>query len=186
MSVNDEDIDSANLTYALVTDIDPSEGTLVLGPDGQFTYTPPNADFNGEVTFEYQVSDGEFRDNAIVTIRINPVNDAPVATDDEFTIDEAVSLTGDVSVNDGDIDSANLTYTLVTNIDAAEGTLVLGTDGRFTYTPPNSDFIGTVTFEYQVSDGDLTDTAEVTITIDPVNDAPVAEDDEFVIDEAES
>ncbi|MCA9172704.1 MAG: tandem-95 repeat protein, partial [Planctomycetales bacterium] len=54
--------------------------------------------------------------------------------------------------------------------------------GSFTYTP-DANFNGTDTFTYTVSDGALTDTATVTITVAPVNDAPVAANDSFTTSE---
>ena len=59
-----------------------------------------------------------------------------------------------------------------------DGTLVLGLDGSFTYTP-DLDFEAVDSFTYLLDDGALTDTATVTITVTPVNDAPVANDDAF-------
>ncbi|MCQ4349177.1 cadherin-like domain-containing protein [Pseudomonas stutzeri] len=48
--------------------------------------------------------------------------------------------------------------------------------GSYTYTPP-ADFHGIDTVDYTVTDGSLTDTATLTLTVTPVNDAPLANDD---------
>jgi VCBS repeat-containing protein len=64
----------------------PSHGSLTLNADGSFTYTP-DQDFNGTDTFIYQASDGTNPSNvATVTITVNPINDAPVATDDAYSV----------------------------------------------------------------------------------------------------
>ncbi|NEU06742.1 tandem-95 repeat protein, partial [Flavihumibacter sp. R14] len=63
--------------------------------------------------------------------------------------------------------------------DPANGTLVFNADGSFTYTP-NANFNGTDSFTYKVSDGSLeSNIATVTITVTPVNDAPVAVNDTY-------
>jgi large repetitive protein len=172
---NDIDVDGDDLTFTLVTDV--TNGTLVFNADGTFTYTP-NPDFSGTDTFVYELCDQVGNcDEATVTITVVPVNDAPIAVDDEYTTDEDTVLNGDVGVNDSDTDSADLTFTLVT--DATNGTVVLNADGTFTYTP-DANFNGTDTFVYEVCD-DLgaCDQATVTINVVPVNDAPDAVDDEY-------
>src|SRR5207245_6846493 len=75
---NDTDIDSATLTAALVSG--PANGTLTLNADGSLTYTRA-ANCNGTDSFTDKASDN-FVDSpvATVTIAINAVNDAPVAT----------------------------------------------------------------------------------------------------------
>ena len=56
------------------------------------------------------------------------------------------------------------------------GSLVLAADGSYTYTPA-ANFTGIDTVDYTVTDGTLTDVGTLTITVNPVNDAPVAVDD---------
>jgi gliding motility-associated-like protein len=182
------------LTYTLVSGGTASaNGTLVLNADGTFTYTP-NSNFNGVVSFVYQVCDNGtpvLCATATATITINPVNDVPIAQNDSFTMNEDEVLNGNVSLNDNDGDPEivqTLTYTLVSGGTAsANGTLVLNTDGTFTYTP-NANFNGVVSFEYQVCDNGtpvLCATATATITINPVNDDPIAQNDIFTMNEDE-
>ena len=67
--------------------------------------------------------------------------------------------------------------------DPTDGTLTLNADGSFAYTP-NADFFGTDTFTYKVNDGSFdSNVAEVTITVNPVNDAPKAQNDGYITDE---
>ncbi len=123
-------------------------------------------------------NDGALDSNvATVTITVNPVNDAPVADDDAYSTDEDTSLivaAPGVLGNDTDTDGDALTAVLVTG--PANGSLTLNANGSFTYTP-DADFNGTDSFTYVANDGDLdSNVATVTLTIDPVNDAPTCDD----------
>lgn len=102
-------------------------------------------------------------------------NNVPVALNDAFDTDEDIELNvaaPGVLANDTDADSQPLTAILV---DApASGSLVLDPAGSFTYTP-DGDYNGIDSFTYQASDGiDLSNVATVTITVNSVNDPPVA------------
>jgi len=168
---NDTDADGDALTASVVTG--PANGTLTLAASGGFAYSP-NAGFEGDDAFTYAASDGDLSDTATVTITVGGGNVAPVAVDDEATTDEDAPVTIAVLANDSDANSDPLVVVAVG--DAARGTVT--TDGQaVTYTPA-ADVNGTDAFTYTVSDGDLTATATVAVTIRPVNDAPLALDDE--------
>jgi len=181
---NDTDADGDAMTATLVDDV--SNGTLALGADGTFTYTP-NADFFGTDRFTYRAGDGTDESNpATVEIEVRPVNDAPVAKADAFTVDEdgVLAEAEGVLANDLDAEGDPLTVELVS--DVAHGILSLGADGTFTYTP-DADFHGEDRFTYRVSDGAATSNpAAVTITVKGINDAPVAKDDGFDMNQGES
>ncbi len=104
----------------------------------------------------------------------------PVAVDDSYTTNEDTTLTvpaPGVLANDTDINAANtLTAKLVTG--PVNGTLTLNADGSFTYTP-NLNYNGPDSFTYLANDGsaDSPTAATVTITVNPVNDPPVAVND---------
>jgi Ca2+-binding RTX toxin-like protein len=118
-----------------------------------------------------------------VTFKVAPVNDAPVAEDDEDTTDEDQPVTIDVLGNDTDVDGDTVSLKEVGTPSNGEAEIV---DGKIVYTP-NDDFNGTDTFSYTVTDGNGgTDTATVTVKVGAVNDAPVAEDDEADVDEDSS
>ncbi|MBL7187982.1 MAG: tandem-95 repeat protein [Phycisphaerae bacterium] len=179
---NDSDVDGDTLTAVLDTDV--SNGTLSLNTDGSFTYTP-NSNFNGADSFTYHANDGPADSNiVIVTITVNAINDAPVADDDAYSTDEDTPLTvgaPGVLTNDSDPDDDFLSVTLLS--DVSHGTLTLNDDGSFEYAP-DLNFHGEDSFTYEVNDGKGgTDTATVTITVNPVNDAPVANDDTATTDE---
>jgi VCBS repeat-containing protein len=169
-SVTAADIDGDTLAYTIATQ--GLQGSATIDSDGSFTYTP-NGDANGSDVFTVQVDDGNGGTaTADVTVTINPVNDAPVATDQDATTGEDDVLAGSVAATDVDGDS--LAYSLVD--DAANGSVVVNSDGTFTYTP-DADFNGPDSFTFKADDGTAdSNTATVSITVDPVNDAPVADD----------
>ncbi|MFK7755460.1 MAG: Ig-like domain-containing protein, partial [Flavobacteriales bacterium] len=173
-------IEASTLTIATP----PTNGDVTVNPDGTITYEPdPN--FNGTDTYTYQICDEDGNcDTATVTVTVNPVNDEPVADDDTATVDEDDSVDIDILDNDsdpsdplGNIDPNTVTITE----DPVNGTVTVNPDGTVTY-EPNENFDGTDTFTYQVCDDGnpldaLCDEAEVTITVNPENDSPLAVDD---------
>jgi len=105
-----------------------------------------------------------------------------VANDDTANVDEDGSLNGtSVTSNDTGLGDGGIVVSL--DSDVTNGTLILNSDGTYTYTP-DADFNGTDSFTYQVcdADGDC-DIATVIITVNSVNDLPIAEDDEIEINE---
>jgi hypothetical protein len=184
---NDTDVENNPLTAVLVSG--PSHmQSFTLNADGSFDYDPA-ANYNGPDSFSYKANDGTAdSSDAVVAVTINPVNDAPTADNVTTSTDEdtakAITLTGH------DADADTLTFTIGTG--PANGTL--GTIGAVTclsgtctasvtYTPdPNAS--GLDSFTYKASDaGADSSFATVTITIAPVNDAPVANDDSDSTDE---
>jgi hypothetical protein len=163
------DVDSATLTYAIVT-----QGTKgsagVVG--GQLRYTP-DADARGSDTFSYRASDGSASSSpATVTVTIGPVNHAPVCADRALNTDE--DTTAAVAPACSDADGDTLTYAIVTQ--GTKGSAAVA-EGQLFYTP-DTDANGSDTFSYQASDGSASSSAAtVPVTIDPVNDAPLAVDD---------
>src|SRR5204862_275435 len=175
---NDSDVDGDPLSTILVTG--PSHGTLTLNSDGSFAYMPA-LNFNGIDTFTYKASDGQAQSGiATATITVTPVNDAPVAAnDDNYTTPERKNVAEGAPVvlaNDSDVDGAPLNMILVPG--PSHGTLTLNSDGSFTYMPALN-FNGVDTFTYKASDGQAqSGIATATITVTPVNDAPVAANDD--------
>lgn len=113
---------------------------------------------------------------------VKSVNDKPVANDDELTISEDEVTIITPLINDSDVEDAELK---IVSIGATSngGKVVNNDDGTITYTPMK-DFYGIDTFEYTVSDShDGTDNAIIRITVEPVNDKPVAKDDKATTDE---
>ena len=179
---NDHDVDNDVMTVIQVSG--PSHGTLTLPADGSFSYTPA-ADYNGPDSFSYKVNDGTVDSNvAIVSITVTAVNDAPVGVGDSYTIDEDTPLIVDapgVLLNDSDVEHDSLSAIPITF--PSHGALTLNADGGFIYTPA-ANFNGTDSFTYSANDG-LADSAPITVTltVNPVNDSPVATNDAVTTDE---
>ena len=179
---NDTDADGDSLTASLVAV--PTYGTLVLAASGGFEYTPAPG-YGGSDAFTYEVSDGlGGTATGTVTLTVTVANDAPLAADDAYGTDEDVPLqvaAPGVLGNDGDPDGDALTATVATG--PANGSLLLNADGSFTFTPA-PDWSGKDTFTYTADDGHGgTAAGTVTLTIEAVNDAPVAADDAYGTDE---
>lgn len=176
---NDTDLDNDVLIVLQVNP--PNVGQTAVIPGGAgIGYTPP-AEFAGDVTFTYIVSDGQGgQDTAEVVVTVTAIDDAPVANDDAYSVNEDEVLTvfaPGILDNDFDAEGQPLTLALV---DAPiNGTLTLNPSGSFIYTPsPN--FAGMDGFTYTVSDGlQTSDTANVQIDVIQVNDPPVAVNDTY-------
>ncbi len=127
-------------------------GTVLLGLDGSFVYTPA-LNYNGTDTFRYRpiASDGLAGSLGLVTITINPINDAPVAKADSVTTRRNVAKTIAVRANDTDVDSLVSTATVSIASNPRFGSIVLNANGTITYTPRRN-FIGTDTFTYRITD----------------------------------
>ena len=158
-----------------------TNGIVTPQRDGSFTYQP-DADFYGTDSWGYKATDGTDLSNAgRVTITVSPVNDAPVANADSYSVDEDQPLTVDapgVLANDTDVEGDPLTAVL--DVGPSHGTLVeLKADGSFKY-EPDPDYHGPDSFGYHANDGsDDSATVRVAITIGPVNDAPVGVPDAY-------
>ncbi len=180
---NDSDADGHTLSASVNTTT--TNGTLTLQTNGNFTYMP-NANYFGSDQFIYEVCDNGTPSICMtenVTISISPVNDAPTASGDNFTIVEDGSGSGNVLTNDSDIENQTLTATIITNV--SNGTLTLNSNGTYNYVP-NSNFNGTDNFTYQVCDNGspaLCDTETVVITVTSVNDAPITNSDLYTTKE---
>ncbi|HCG7925836.1 TPA: tandem-95 repeat protein, partial [Vibrio parahaemolyticus] len=165
--VNDSDVegDVLNIQSASV----PSEQGSVDIVDGKLVFTPAE-NFNGEATITYIVTDGDLTDEAKVTVTVTPVNDSPVAVDDTVSTQEDTVVTIDVLPNDSDVDGDKLSIQSA-SVPEAQGKVEI-VEGKLVFTPAEN-FNGDAEITYTVTDGQLTDEAKVTVTVNPVNDAPI-------------
>src|SRR4029077_595973 len=152
---------SGPLTAQLVTNA--AHGILSLSTNGGFTYTATN-NFTGTDAFAYKASDGQTSSpNAVVTITVT-TNHPPVANSDSYgtlvNIPLVLAAPG-VLANDTDADGDSLTAVLVTG--PTNGTIVLSTNGGFTYTP-GTNFAGADSFTYKANDG-LTNSSPTTVAL---------------------
>ncbi|HCH2710800.1 TPA: tandem-95 repeat protein [Vibrio parahaemolyticus] len=153
---------------SLDTNNGPANGTVSVNPDGSVTYTP-NDNYHGTDSFTYIVTSGGVSESTTVSVDVTPVNDAPVAKDDIATTQEDTAVTIDVLPNDTDIDGDTL-RTDSASVPSDQGTVEI-VDGKLVFTPAEN-FNGDAEITYTVTDGELTDEAKVTVTVNPVNDAP--------------
>jgi uncharacterized repeat protein (TIGR01451 family)/gliding motility-associated-like protein len=158
----------------------PANGTLVLNPDGTFSFTP-DVNFTGIVTFEYEICDTGmpvYCDMATVTITIyhNPFNDNyTFAVDDSYSGMEDNPITGNVLDNDYDPEGDNQFVNPIPVVSPVNGTVTLNVDGSFIYIP-NPNYWGPDQFVYEVCDDGIPvscDQATVYLMLFPVNDPPV-------------
>jgi Ca2+-binding RTX toxin-like protein len=141
-----------------------------------FSGTPPQ-DYNGSVDVKVTVSDGSLSASDIFTLAITPMNDAPIIAtllaDKASAEDSSLSFTLPIG-SFTDVDNATLTYSAT----LASGAVLpswLNFDAitqTFAGTPPQ-DYYGNVDVKVTASDGNLTTSDIFTLTITPVNDAPI-------------
>ncbi|BCM89672.1 hypothetical protein IAD21_01519 [Abditibacteriota bacterium] len=171
---NDFDAEGDALSITAVTN--PAHGTLVA-QDGGYLYTP-DANWNGDDAFIYTVSDGQATATATVTLHIKAVNDAPTAAPQALSLDE--DTTKNIVLVGSDVEGDALTYTITRQ--PANG-ILSGTAPNLTYTP-NANFNGSDSFAFVANDGTVNSApATIALTVNPINDAPVALAQGIALDE---
>lgn len=171
---NDTDSDGTLDATSVVIETVPNSGTALAQSDGTVTYTPaPNA--SGTVTFTYSVADDQGLRSAPaqVTVNVTPVNDPPTALDDSGTLDEDSSINIEVLANDSDPDDGLDTSSVQIVSGPQQGVTTVESNGTVSYAP-DANANGSDSFTYSVADlAGLRSSATVSLTINPVNDAPV-------------
>lgn len=160
------DPNGLSLTYSLQSP--PVNGTVVVNPDGTFTYNP-SPGYRGQDSFTVQ-STNSAGGIGVGTITLTIVNLPPVATGANVSTSANNAVSGAISATDPDGDA--LTFTI--NSPPSNGTAIVNPDGTFTYTP-NTGFTGSDSFTILVSDGNG-GTAIAPVTIQVVGQPPVTED----------
>ena len=170
---NDIDVEDDALSVTQVTT--PSNGTAVIlqGSTTTLTYTP-KANFAGADNFTYIVSDGTDNSTGTVSVTVTrvdtgrsnatPVNRAPIAVEDNVTTEEDLAVDIDVVSNDTDANGDTLYVIALTTPINGAAAMVADSTATVTYTP-DTDFAGTDSFTYTVSDGAYTDTGTVNVTV---------------------
>ncbi|HEY3614745.1 MAG TPA: Ig-like domain-containing protein, partial [Gaiellales bacterium] len=164
---NDTDPESDALTVASYDDSAIADGAVTHGAGGSFTYVPA-AHFAGTDTFSYTASDGNGNTaTGTVTITVTAVPDPPTAGDDAYVTAQGVALVQPApGLLANDTGSGALTVDTTPVAAPANGVLVLGANGSFTYTPALG-FTGADTFTYRATDlgTGLSATAVATVTV---------------------
>ena len=173
--VNDTDADNDPLTVTAATS---PNGDVVINSDGTITFTPTPG-FTGDASIDYTVDDGNGgTDTAQVSVSVGETSGPPVAVDDTAVTNEDTEVTIPVLANDTDPEDDTLTVTAATS---PNGDVVINDNGTITFTPA-PDFNGEAVITYDITDGNGgVDTAEVVVTVNPVNDGPLAEDDTAIV-----
>ena len=169
---NDTDPEGNELSISQIAA--PANGTAVDNGNGAILYTP-EVNFSGIDPFEYTISDGNGGvSTATVIVSVDFVNVSPSAVDDALTVAEDDSGIIDVLGNDTDGDGDSLELLDVT--EPQNGTVEIVSADSVRYTP-DPDFSGSDQFDYRIGDGTVEVVASVLVTVSPVNDVPVAVDD---------
>ncbi len=162
------DTQSTNTTITTL----PTNGMVSLDAMGNYTYTP-NADYTGEDSFQYTVCDDgtpQVCDVATVYIEILPNigsgNNAVIANPDNNVTNINTPVVGNVTDNDNDPNGDNLTVNTAPTSNPSNGTVMLFSNGSYIYTP-DTDFLGTDVFSYEVCDDGTPQSCDVTtVTIE--------------------
>ncbi len=175
--LNDTNTQSDTFLAIIFTDV--GFGTLILNSDGSFTYQP-NQDFDSTDSFTYVANNGTHNSNeATVTLSVNPINDAPIAQDDQAETQQNVPIRIDVLENDSDVEDDSLNILLTVDPSETKGFVEL--DNSEVLFTPLADFVGETTFSYVASDGDkISNSALVTVTITAVDEEP---NDDSILDQ---
>ncbi len=178
---NDSDGDGTLNAASVVSTFGPLNGSLVLNPaTGAVTYTP-NALFSGTDIFTYTVEDdnGSLSNEGFVSIR---VNGPPTANNDQPQTDEDTPVAIEVTANDTDSDGTIVDSTVALASQPSNGLATVDSvTGFITYTP-NENYFGPDSFTYTVNDNDgtVSNSAQVNVTVNAVNDPPLAVNDTTV------
>jgi VCBS repeat-containing protein len=146
---------------------------LSVNSNGTYSYTAP-AHYFGTQTINLQGCDPQgLCATTTFTLVVNAVNDLPIVTDDNFSVNEDQTLSGTISNGEYDIEGNTLAYSAMQQ--PSNGELNLSSNGQFTYTP-GVNWFGSESINIQVCDqqNGCTQTL-LTVAVNSVNDIPVAE-----------
>ena len=178
LTLSGSDPDNDAITFSIVTQ--PSHGTVSGGTGSGRTYTPAS-NYSGPDSFTFRVTDSKNATaNATFSITVNPVNDPPTAQNQ--SVSTAQNTAKAITLGGSDIDSNNLTFSITGQ--PSHGSVSGGTAAGRTYTPANN-YSGPDSFTFQVSDGSLTASATVSITVDAgsSNNPPTATNENVTTNE---
>ncbi|MDK1286728.1 Ig-like domain-containing protein [Pseudoalteromonas umbrosa] len=178
---NDSDKDGELVLSTLEIVMQPMHGDLSFdSSNGQFIYQS-DANYRGPDYFVYTIDDNEGAksNEAQVQIFVTGENTAPMAVNDTASTSQDIPVDIDVLSNDSDSDGSLVFSSIEITTNPENGQVSLNSsDGILVYTP-SSGFSGTDSFQYRVQDNEglVSNIASVTVTVQAVNQAPVANGD---------
>lgn len=155
---NDSDVDTATdgdvLRISRVGNA--SHGTVTMDANGDIRFVP-DANFHGQASYTYWVSDGQTETPATMHVTLDAVNDAPVTTDETATASEDATLmftSAALLANDSDVDTATDGDVLsISSVGQAEhGMVFLDANGDVRFVP-DANYNGPASYTYWVTDG---------------------------------
>jgi len=175
------DLDGDSLSYSIVTPPQHGAVTLEGGNGPAYSYSPDD-NYHGTDSFSYRVHDGAADSNtATISLTIDSINDVPLAFDSSDTTDEDSDASG--TLQGSDIDGDSLSYSIVTPPQYGAVTLEGGNGPAYSYSPDDN-YHGTDSFSYRGHDGAAdSNTATISLTINSINDVPLAFDSSNTADE---
>ncbi|HIJ23170.1 MAG TPA: tandem-95 repeat protein [Gammaproteobacteria bacterium] len=175
------DLDGDSLSYSIVTPPQHGAVTLEGGNGPAYSYSPDD-NYHGTDSFSYRVHDGAADSNtATISLTIDSINDVPLSFDSSDTADEDSDASG--TLQGSDIDGDSLSYSIVTPPQHGAVTLEGGNGPAYSYSPDDN-YHGTDSFSYRVHDGAAdSNTATISLTINSINDVPLAFDSSNTADE---
>ncbi|MBS0997608.1 Ig-like domain-containing protein [Providencia sp. JGM178] len=180
ITANDTDKDGDLDKNSVVITQPGTKGTVTIGEDGKLIYTPnPGATGTDTITYTIKDKNGNVSEEATVTVTIDA---PPVAGNDVADTRHNQPVEIDITANDTDLDGDLDKNSVVITQPGTKGTVTIGEDGKLIYTPNKGEH-GTDTITYTIKDknGNVSNEATVTITIDA---PPVAVDDKATTKES--
>lgn len=189
VAANDSDVEGPLNLASIVITQGPANGSVVVNGDGTLTYTHNGSETTGD-SFRYTIedADGAVSNEAVVSVTVTPVNDAPAANDDSASVNVGQSVVIDLADNDSDPENDLDLASIVITQDPAHGTVTVNADGTVTYSHDGS-AAASDSFSYTIMDagGEVSNEAVVEITISqPPNASPTAGDDSAEVDQGDS
>lgn len=170
---NDTDVDGDRLTVVAVAPVTGGHGAPAMSA-GDIVFTS-EADFAGTAMFVYTVSDGQLTAQATVTVTVGSDQPPSAVMDMAMTDEDVAAVVDDATLLANDTDPEQHTLAVMAVGNAVHGSVShAGTQVTF---QPDANYNGPASFEYTITDGTLTSTATVQVTVNPVDDPPVAVDD---------